>query len=372
MSLAVKSSPLGTLNQKFTSFQNVGFWLNENPTTVKTLTIAGVILGIGLLASFPFPAPALGLGCCTGAFLMFAFYSYASYFPPCSFDLPCEEAKQHTMKVKDMVEKYFLAKYQDNPSTEKRKIAGQEYVVERPNHGLAHSLRQGALAKDIFNLLVKYLAQDSSGICDWALKKKQSDPEWIKKIEMAASFQRSGRQKECRSIDDPVSYNRYETQDAKNFTQDAKACDLFENDFERSIFAEAILWSVKGELNEDKIKDLKYLRRILHAAHTLDLRRMHSFDGERIRNDAMEQLFGKESNFPYIETFKQLLWNRSGDYLSATGDRDLVDVRGYQDKFFLQSHDPCQLVNAIYDITSTNANMSTFLSTLRTRIFLDP
>lgn len=269
------------------------------------------------------------------------------------FDYRNEVAGQHTLHILDMVSPYFLAAYTDSfPGGDRvtRKICGQIYFVERANHGLAHGLRQGALAKDICNLLVDYPLSDVSGIVEWAHRKMESDPQWIQKIEIAASFQRSGRQGECSSVSDPELYKKYEMQDTINFRNETQNDSLFTDEFERKVFEEAILWSNPGSLYENTIEDLKYIRRILHAAHTLDLRRMTSFDGDRIQRDAMNQLFGEEPPLE-SETIKLLFWKRSGDYLEATGDCDLVDQRDYQDRFFTQTHNPIEIVNAIHSIS---------------------
>lgn len=120
------------------------------------------------------------------------------------------------------------------------------------------------------------------------------------------------------------------------FNKDAQESLLFTSDLERLIFGEAILWSNPGTLDENKIQDLKYLRRILHAAHTLDLRRMLSFDGERIQKDMMNQLFGDSLPLE-ADTVRELLWSRSKNYLITTGNRDLVEQRDYQDCFLFKA-----------------------------------
>jgi hypothetical protein len=264
---------------------------------------------------------------------------------------PHNREKVHTTRIMEAVKPYFLSPYREGSPYDKqtRVIQGQRYSVERANHGLAHGLRQGALAKDIFNFLVQYLITDSTGIVEWARQKAKSDPFWLEKIQLAASFQRSGRQSECSSTHNLQLYKQYERQDVAHFNQYAQNCLLFAGDLERSIFGEAILWSNPGTLDENQVADLKYLRRIFHAAHTLDLRRIRGFDGERIQKEAMEQLFGGALP-PESDTVIRLLWDRSGEYLKATGDRDLVNQRPFQASFFTQSHHPSTLVDAIHSV----------------------
>lgn len=256
------------------------------------------------------------------------------------------EDKDPTIRIMEMVKPYFLAPYADAPwHRANATIRGEIYIVERPNHGLAHGLRQGALAKDIFNILLSCPLRDNSGIVEWAILKKEQDPLILQKIEMASSFQRSGRESECSSGSNLERYKKYELQDVAYFQQHAQECGWFTEE-EVRIFAEALLWSNPGNLDENRVEDLKYLRRILHSAHTLDLRRITSFDGDRIQKDAMDQLFGGELSVDF-SFFQNLLWDRAGEYLQATGDGDLVHQRHYQDQFFIQTRNTLFMVDAI-------------------------
>lgn len=275
--------------------------------------------------------------------------------------------KQWTSRVMNEVKPYFLASYKEGRLADRKivHINGSSYAVERYNHGLAHGLRQGALAKDIVQLLARLKKErhvfgykESNDLLTWVHEKTtgKNPNNFIKKIEMAAAFQRSGRQKECSSTNDPDNYKKYEMQDTVNFRSAASQSSLFKEDKEipLQVFEEAILWSNKGALDENANKDLKYIRRILHAAHTLDLRRMPEFDGKRIKQDALNQLFGAAVNIPMIGGYKRItesLWKRSGDYLHVTGDRDLAQNRTrLHDKFFLQSNYPSTMVEAIHQV----------------------
>lgn len=68
------------------------------------------------------------------------------------------------------------------------------------------------------------------------------NPHWIQKIQMASSFQRSGRQSECSSLSDPEQYKKYEMQGAIFFREHGEYCSWFSDEFERCLFEEAILW----------------------------------------------------------------------------------------------------------------------------------
>ena len=95
--------------------------------------------------------------------------------------------KAETLRISEAVKPYFLSAYQNGFKWDKktRMIQGKIYAVERANHGLAHGLRQGALAKDIFSLLLRYPMTDSSGIVEWARRKQALDPQWSQKLQIA-------------------------------------------------------------------------------------------------------------------------------------------------------------------------------------------
>ena len=162
---------------------------------------------------------------------------------------------------------------------------------------------------------------------------------------MASAFQRSGRQSEASSASNLALYKKYELQDAINFKNAAIKTSIFKNSSEIQVFEEAILWSNDGDIDENENDDLKYLRRILHCAHTFDLRRIKSFDGERIQQDGINQLFGKivelspESKYAKICS---VLWKRSGAYMWATGDRDLVNGRSISKQILRADKIPSQ------------------------------
>lgn len=103
--------------------------------------------------------------------------------------------------------------------------------MHRPNHGLCHGVRQGLLAVKI--------AQMINLKCD------------LYKLQVAASFQRSGRKSEASSAKDHVLYKSYEEQDVKNclsFLDDASA--------EAIAYANAIRWDTDSDI-----------AKVLHAAH---------------------------------------------------------------------------------------------------------
>ena len=274
---------------------------------------------------------------------------------------PINNELQSTLRVMKLVSPYFLSKYTNGSplDVQKRQINGVWHIVERFNHGLAHGLRQGALAKDIVDLLAQTRIEsgnpDINGFLNWVAQQQAEGPSFLAKLEMAASFQRTGRQKEFPSSANPELYKQYELQDAVNFKKAAILSKTFKNNSEIELFKEAILWSNRGVLNENDHPDLKYLRCIIHAAHTLDLRRIPVFNEAKIKKDALDQLFnGKADCLPsaLLKKLTDQLWKRSGQYLKATGDRDLIGGRKLSDAFFIQTKNPMLMVEAIHQIRS--------------------
>ena len=267
-----------------------------------------------------------------------------------------------SLEVAQKIKPYFLAPYTDcSYSQMTRAIDGKTYFVERFNHGLAHGLRQGALAKDIFDLLLRLKKENSlkklcenEPILNWAEEKVEKDPNFMQKLELVSSFQRSGRQSEVSSSGHMSLYKRYERQDAINFTKAARELGIFESEEEIQTFAEAMFMFNQGTLNPFENKDLLYIKCILQAAHTFDLRRICSFDMNRIKETGIAQLFTGGGLLSFQEEYakiREALWDRSGEYLQITGERDLETGRGLQDAFFLQT--PAEMVDAIYQVRRT-------------------
>lgn len=264
-----------------------------------------------------------------------------------------------SLEVVEKIKPYFLTPYTDSYYDRiSRTIDGKTYFVERFNHGLAHGLRQGALAKDIFDLLLRLKKENSlKNVCknepilEWAQEKGGKDPNFIQKLELVSSFQRSGRQSEISSSDNISLYKKYERQDSVNFIKAAREVGIFKSEEEIQIFAESMLMLNQGALNPFENKDLKYIKCILQSAHTFDLRRVYGFDIDRIKGNGVAQLFTSGKFWSSQEEYKKIgetLWNRSGKYLQITGDRDIETGRNLQDPFFLQT--PTEMVNAICEV----------------------
>lgn len=272
--------------------------------------------------------------------------------------------------VANKVNKYFKQPYADKPAILTVKHNGHTYTVNRPNHGLAHGLRQGFLAADIVQSLwqisqkntKKFTSKDGIKLIKWVNKKMAADPFFLKKVTFASAFQRTGRQSEVSSSENLNLYKSYERADAKNFVTEAKSLGQ-KSPFSKTdlqVFKEAILWSTadEGKIDPKTNKDLYFLRKIFHTAHDLDLRRMLKFDINRMKASAVSELFGEEtidnqswkvhSNFSNEQKYIDKLWGRSGEYLLATGDRDVVGQRKYNKlKYMDLAYNPNKMVKTL-------------------------
>lgn len=278
-----------------------------------------------------------------------------------------------TQALAKIIDVYFKEPYKDDPNRlNSWKIDGHECIVYRPNHSLAHGLRQGLFALDIVEGLLETQtlnSQEAIEFIQWLKHKVLTDPNFKNKVEIASAFQRTGRDSEKSSSSNKTLYDKYERQDAINFEKDMKKYvgpdKLFKDDLEMQTYKEAILWSTahEGMLDPATNEDLLYLRKLLHAAHHLDLRRMLGFSPQITKSNAMKELFGDNSvidinNFsvpPALaaeQTFINKLWERSGEYMEATADRDnsVIPKRKERgEKFCILSHNPDQMAAALVE-----------------------
>ena len=229
---------------------------------------------------------------------------------------------------------HFKKAYKDKPVS----LDCNGKKVNRPNHSLAHGLRQGLLASDIVDALnstaLSFKNQEAINITKWVKEKMEKDLFFRQKVEYTSAFQRTGRESEASSSGKHKdAYEKYERKDAANFDADVKKHighgKVFKDAYEAQVFKEAILWSTakEGKIDPLKNEDLKFLRKVLHTAHDLDLRRL-PFDttkggiGNSFQRMVSTELFGDNSYINSERVLIDRLWERSGEYLRATGDRD--------------------------------------------------
>lgn len=103
MATELRNISLQEPRQQLTRLERVGIWIHEHPTTTKVLKVAGLILGVGLLASLPFTAPILGTGIVVGLAITGVLLTLASAVALFALDLivpPHHDMKNHVYKPK--------------------------------------------------------------------------------------------------------------------------------------------------------------------------------------------------------------------------------------------------------------------------------
>ena len=228
-----------------------------------------------------------------------------------------------------VINKYFSKQYKDKP--DRLKIQG--LTLSRPNHSLAHGMRQGFLSVNIVRYMIKYKSCIiNDNFYKWISRIDKND---LIRIQFCASFMRSGRQSEVSSSENPKLYNKYQKNDVKNFKRHS---DLYFNEDEKEYYSKSLLWDSDT-----------YLGKIFRTAHRMDLRRMNKFDKytifKNIRKD-LKKLFTNDRLNHFIRT----IWSMSGTYLRCTGDRDLETQRPYQLKLIKLCYNPSSLARVLYDV----------------------
>lgn len=231
--------------------------------------------------------------------------------------------------------KFFLRPYEDsnNMSIMQREIDGITYTIYRPNHGLAHSMRQGFLAKDIIYLLM----DRGYPISKWINEQLDSDKYFVMKVFIISTFQRSGRQSEVSSKYAPELYKQYQDMDMMNFKTTAIESNLFNGIFK--CMCEVERWS-----NTLRWEDTSYLSMILKGSHTLDLRRIPKFDTVKIKRETKTLLC-------ICDCDVSTLWERSNKYITATGDRNSEPIKkDWSDKFFILQQNIDNLYESLINV----------------------
>lgn len=203
------------------------------------------------------------------------------------------------------------------------KIKNGALTVERPNHGLTHGARSAYLAIDILKYFAQN-AQDFGNLGKWA-QEKVKNTDYLDKLFLTSLYQRAARKDE----EDKAWSEKGEAQDCKEFiTEILKKSGLFKNVDEDEIlsFANAIA----GEnLSPDSpyFFDGMFNYVLLRLAHLADHRRQDFWDVKRSfkeQNNAFTILGDFDNiNSDKIQLAIKYLWNKSGEYLEATGAGDV-------------------------------------------------
>lgn len=301
--------------------------------------------------------------------------------------------KQWNYKLANLVNKYFEKPYEHQSDYKKSKIInGVYYSVPRPNHALAHGMRSGFTAVDIAEAFAvadpkSFKSSNTRNLSLIIKKYLANDPDFLKKLEMAAVFQRTGRQSEITGKESPemgARYDSYMEADARIFSEEAQKLmnqgQLFNNKDEILAYTRAVYNDPKVSKSEPLSGEYDQLREIVHtliwAGHMLDLKRLaneradspdKSYPANGIKASAAINMGFPElidtqkskdwknykfrDDYPFEKDFVDKIWNREEKYLEATGDRPL---RGktfanphYEDKFFTQAKNPRDMVDAL-------------------------
>ena len=255
--------------------------------------------------------------------------------------------------------------YEDQPEKKiTRVIDDQTVTVYRPNHGLAHAVRQALLARNIIKEL-RDLKDDKheSRLLDWIKSKSQEDiNKLMKKVELAALYYRAGRENEySHSQGTPkrkARFNENMRNGAKMFQKAAQESKIFDSEQEIEDYMQAFYRYEYDELKKKLTGDSKFLDQLLYAVHTLDLRRVPStWNRLGIRSIRLKQI-AKILGFGLVELdFINKLDDISKEYLLASGDRDAWAGRQkYSKEFVRQAKDPERMVSRLADAESEHPN----------------
>ena len=211
-------------------------------------------------------------------------------------------------------------------------------TIQRPNHGTAHGARQALLALDIVEAIQNN--KSSNEALTAFIRTKSDEKYFIVRMQMAAAFQRAGRESEASGRDEPELFRAFLERSGEIFLQAAQVhplpgllgCPQYEE-------LEKYATAMHSEVAEDNCEAF-FLKIILDSAHYLDLLRLCS--EERCR--PIINLLKID-----LETYNKLVC-RAKSYLSATGE-----LKNHHDadrivRLYLSQHD---LVRTLLECRST-------------------
>lgn len=223
------------------------------------------------------------------------------------------------------VDDYFKKPYpvQTTRHDRRKVFCANNTFVHRPNHSLAHGMRQAFHSLAIVDELSHIDPNTFPAAHDLVIwvQMQLKDRNFLKKLVFASAFQRTGRFSE--EPDNPMIKDR----DAQNFDRDVQQYIGVNNVFRDD--SEGISYMSALQAPDFLVGDARHLKTIFELSHTLDLRRL-AFDQNKSQDissfqDAISQkLFGVKLDRVGVlgENIVARLWQRSGFYLENTGDRD--------------------------------------------------
>jgi hypothetical protein len=246
---------------------------------------------------------------------------------------------------------YYKEPYHDIKNTktsDNAKIAGR--LIFRANHGLAHGVRQAALALDFIEM-VKQFGDVNNSFYQEVMKALAQDQWFLDKTGFLMMLSRTGRGSEVGFAEDAQANYDYTDLSIDIFKKEAPKLELF-SDWQIPKYANALKWLPHPRTN----RFTRALNTIFRTAHILDLRRisnMQQYNSAKLKHEVLElwdqwgAIFdpAKKSGDEVFD----MLWTKAGQYLNATGDRNPQEgVRWYTKKFVNLSRDPGLMVDQIF------------------------
>lgn len=255
----------------------------------------------------------------------------------------------------DIANEYYKKPYDDYDYTLPRdNIKIGQITVNRAVHSLHHGIRQAALAVDFINYLLAHGEPKSPMVKALAAKVKK-DRRFFDKVALMAMLGRAGRGSDASFSEAPDANMFYTQRSIDIFQNEAKKLDIFED---IDTYAYGIEWIRTTKTKNNALTN--YLAIVFKTAHLLDLRRLsHSknYPMEKIKEELYtawgrtKAIFSSEENYEQAWSY---LWEKAGEYLTNTGDRNpQMRVYRFQPLFAELSLNPHALVNAVF-FTSLN------------------
>ncbi len=274
---------------------------------------------------------------------------------PGSYEIPGpfpknENKKERLYYMAKLANHYYRESYHDEKNSkpsDNAKIGHR--VVLRANHGLAHGVRQAALALDFIDMVKDFGSVDNKFFL--TLKAAHNDEWFPDKMAFLMMMSRTGRGSEVGFSQDAQANYDYTAVSIDIFSKEALKLELYKK-WQIRGYANALNWlPPKGT----KLFTLA-LNTIFRTAHILDLRRisnMEQYNAAKLKREVLELwsqwgIIFDPAKKSSDEVF-DMLWAKAGFYLNATGDRNPQEgVRWYQPVFVDQSRDPRLMIDAIF------------------------
>ncbi|MFK7823959.1 MAG: SidE phosphodiesterase domain-containing protein [Oligoflexales bacterium] len=260
-------------------------------------------------------------------------------------NIPSNQKKFKANEIIHYYDKHYSKPYSLENRTVSYKNDVDILVSHRPNHGLSHGIRSGALSVDSVMLANTHLKHTEFGrFCE---KNILMDPNFIKKIEHYSISNRAARIGEGADKDIGGTTQR----NAYNFFNDPYSKIIIPNVIERKKYARAFFTvlqirsgkkmnaflkkSNKNITNDEKkfidsldleknplTKEEKFLGTISYLGHFNDHRRINFWSRKVSFAEQREMLKGVGLGNREANSLIYTLWTRSGTYLKATGAGD--------------------------------------------------